>query len=218
MVTKKQSEDNVQISVVGDSRIEVELDSVKKIQKAITRKHKRVSRIETPKAFVKKKQGFDYTEYSYMREVADKEYPGWSWTIVSTQFVGDAAFLIHGRLKWFDEGIWREGDVTASHRVQKSTKTNAYLDIGNDVKAANTDAIKKAMNMYLNIADDVYKNIVEDMELTDKQVEDMIKVAETISEDYKVRVGRSIQEGNVTGLNYKGSMDKLRRIANATES
>ena len=153
-----------------------------------------------------------------MREVADKEYPGWSWTIVSTQFVGDAAFLIHGRLKWFDEGIWREGDVTASHRVQKSTKTNTYLDIGNDVKAANTDAIKKAMNMYLNIADDVYKNIVEDMELTDKQVEDMIKVAETISEDYKVRVGRSIQEGNVTGLNYKGSMDKLRRIANATES
>ena len=108
MVTKKQREDNVQISVVGDSRIEVELDSVKKIQKAITRKHKRVSRIETPKAFVKKKQGFDYTEYSYMREVADKEYPGWSWTIVSTQFVGDAAFLIHGRLKWFDEGIWRK--------------------------------------------------------------------------------------------------------------
>ena len=111
-----------------------------------------------------------------------------------------------------------KGDVTASHRVQKSTKTNAYLDIGNDVKAANTDAIKKAMNMYLNIADDVYKNIVEDMELTDKQVEDMIKVAETISEDYKVRVGWSIQEGSVTGLNYKGSMDKLRRIANATES
>tara|TARA_Y100001951_G_C11288435_1_gene270386 strand:- start:1259 stop:1909 length:651 start_codon:yes stop_codon:yes gene_type:complete len=212
-VSSKKEETSV--AIVGDSRVEVSLDAVKKIQKSITRKHKRVSRIETPKAFVKKKQGFDYTEYSYMRDVADKEYPGWSWTIINTQFVGDTAFLVQGRLKWFDEGIWREGDVTAAHRIQKLTSSNEYSDVGNDVKAANTDAIKKAMNMYMNIADDVYKNIVEDMELADDQVEEMVRLAGTISDDYKVKVGRSIQEGNVNALNYKGSLAKLRRIADA---
>ena len=40
---------------------------------------------------------------------------------------------------------------------------------------ANINVTDLATGMYLNIADDVYKNIVEDMELTDKQVEDMIK-------------------------------------------
>ena len=52
------------------------LDAVNKVRKSITKKHKSVSNISTPKPFVKKKMGLDYVEYSYMREVADKEYPG----------------------------------------------------------------------------------------------------------------------------------------------
>ena len=40
--------------------------------KAITKKHKKVSNIPTPKAFIKKKMGMDYVEYSTMRDVADK--------------------------------------------------------------------------------------------------------------------------------------------------
>ena len=51
--------------------------------KAITKKHKKVSSISTPKAFIKKKMGMDYVEYSTMRDLADKEYPRWSWTIIS---------------------------------------------------------------------------------------------------------------------------------------
>ena len=55
------------------------------VRKAITDKHKHVSSLTTPSPYVKKKQGMDYVEYSYMREIADKEFPGWSWTIEKTE-------------------------------------------------------------------------------------------------------------------------------------
>ena len=101
------------------------------IRKAITEKHKKVSDMATPKPFVKKKMGMDYVEYSYMREVADKEYPGWSWTIQKTEVLGSEAFVVHGRLKWYDEGIWREADMVAAHRIQKKRGTNEFVDIVN---------------------------------------------------------------------------------------
>ena len=134
-----------------------------KIREAITKKHKKVSNLTTPTFYVKKKMGMDYVEYSYMREIADKEYPGWSWTIQKTEVLGSEAYVVHGRLKWYDEGIWREADMVAAHRIQKKRGTSEFVDIGNDIKASNTDCIKKAFNMYLNIADDVYRNQVDDM-------------------------------------------------------
>jgi len=68
------------------------------IRKAITKKHKSVSNKTTPKPFVKKKMGMDYCEYSYMRDIADQEFPGWSWTIVKTEVLGSEAYVVHGRL------------------------------------------------------------------------------------------------------------------------
>ena len=84
----------------------------------------------------------DYVEYSYMREIADKHYPGWSWTVIKTEFAGTEAYVVHGRLKWFDNGVWREGDSTAAHRVQKKRGSSDYVDLGNDIKAANTHGTK----------------------------------------------------------------------------
>ena len=94
------------------------LSQINKSLKSITRKHKKVSKIKTPKAFIKKKMGMDYVEYSYMREIAEKEYPGWSWNIIKTEVLGSEAYVVHGRLKWFDNGVWREGDMTAAHRIR----------------------------------------------------------------------------------------------------
>ena len=138
------------------------LEVINGIRLMITDKHKKVSRIKTPKPYIKKKMGMEYVEYDYMRSVADKEFPGWSWEVVSTEVLGSEAYVVVGRLKFYDEGIWRVGDVTAAHRIQKKRGTNEFVDIGNDIKAANTDAIKKAFNMYMNIADDVYKNQIEE--------------------------------------------------------
>ena len=177
----------------------------------ITKHHKKVSDIKTPKPFVKQKMGMDYVEYSYMREIADKHYPGWSWTVIKTEFAGTEAYVVHGRLKWFDNGVWREGDSTAAHRVQKKRGSDNYVDLGNDIKAANTDCIKKAFNMYMNIADDVYRNQVEDPELDDKQLEiitDLSKIANREKE-----IMEKVENGDINAFNYKAAVAKLERLA-----
>ena len=177
----------------------------------ITKHHKKVSDIKTPKPFVKQKMGMDYVEYSYMREIADKHYPGWSWTVIKTEFAGTEAYVVHGRLKWFDNGVWREGDSTAAHRVQKKRGSSDYVDLGNDIKAANTDCIKKAFNMYMNICDDVYRNQVEDPELTDKQRNNISELAKLANREDEVM--NKVEEGVINAFNYKASIAKLERLA-----
>ena len=181
------------------------------IKMAITDKHKKVSRIKTPKPFIKKKMGLDYVEFSYMREIADKEFPGWSWTIEKTEVLGSEAFVVQGRLTWHDEGIWRKADMVAAHRIQKKRGTNEFVDIGNDVKAANTDCIKKAFNMYLNIADDVYRNQVEDLELSDDQKSEILLVASDISEERMSQIHDLVKDQAINTANYNSSKLKLER-------
>ena len=177
----------------------------------ITKHHKKVSDIKTPKPFVKQKMGMDYVEYSYMREIADKHYPGWSWTVIKTEFAGTEAYVVHGRLKWFDNGVWREGDVTASHRIQKKRGSDDYVDLGNDIKAANTDCIKKAFNMYMNICDDVYRNQVEDPELDDKQLENITDLSKIANREKEIM--EKVKNGDINAFNYKAAIAKLERLA-----
>ena len=185
----------------------IENGSLQNINKAlnnITKHHKKVSDIKTPKPFVKQKMGMDYVEYSYMREIADKHYPGWSWTVIKTEFAGTEAYVVHGRLKWFDNGVWREGDSTAAHRVQKKRGTTEYVDLGNDIKAANTDCIKKAFNMYMNICDDVYRNQVEDPELTDEQVVNISELSKLANRQDEIM--NQVNEGVINAFNYKAAI------------
>ena len=187
------------------------LTNINKALKNITKHHKKVSDIKTPKPFIKQKMGMDYVEYSYMREIADIEYPGWSWTVIKTEFAGTEAYVVHGRLKWFDNGVWREGDATAAHRVQKKRGSDDYVDLGNDIKAANTDCIKKAFNMYMNICDDVYRNQVEDPELTDEQKNNILESAKLAGRDTEVM--EKVESGVINAFNYKASIAKLERLA-----
>jgi hypothetical protein len=193
------------------------LEVINGIRLMITDKHKKVSKIKTPKPYIKKKMGMEYVEYDYMRSVADKEFPGWSWLVVKAEMAGSEAYLVHGRLKFYDEGIWREGDVTAAHRIQKKRGTNEFVDIGNDVKAANTDAIKKAFNMFMNIADDVYKNQIEETTLSGEQKSEILKVAKKISTEKFDQITTLIQEGDIYGGNFNSSLAKLERVANAKD-
>ena len=180
---------------------------------SITEHHKTVSNIDTPKFFVKNKMGADYVEYSYMREVADKHYPGWSWNIIKSDALGSEAYVVQGRLRWFDNGIWREGDAVAAHRVQTKRDGNGFVDIGNDIKAANTDAIKKAFNMYMNIADDVYRNRVEDLTLTEDEIESIMTSAEYIQDsETRDKIANSIKRGEILKTDYKKVMNYIEKI------
>ena len=180
---------------------------------SITEHHKTVSNIDTPKYFVKNKMGADYVEYSYMREIADKHYPGWSWNIIKSEALGSEAYVVQGRLRWFDNGIWREGDAVAAHRVQTKRDGNGFVDIGNDIKAANTDAIKKAFNMYMNIADDVYRNRVEDLTLTEDDIESIMTSAEYIQDsEIRDKIKNSIKRGEILKTDYKKVMNYIEKI------
>jgi|TARA_R110000822_G_scaffold18842_6_gene61794 hypothetical protein len=167
--------------------------------------HITVSNEDTPKSFVKNKMGTDYVEYSYMRKIADKHFPGWSWTIVKTEMLGSEAFMVHGRLRWFDGGLWREGDSTAAHRIMQKRDGSGFVDVGNDIKSANTDCIKKAFNMYLNIADDVYRNRVPDTELTQEDIDYLYKEMEGLNDEWKEKISLSIEGGSVE----KSDMSKV---------
>ena len=191
--------------------IDVSLDV--RIRKAITDKHKHVSSLTTPSPYIKKKQGMDYVEYSFMRGIAEREYPGWSWTIISTENLGSEAYVVHGRLKWFDEGVWRQGDMVAAHRIQKKRGIDEFVDIGNDVKASNTDCIKKAFNMYLNICDDVYRNQVEDFELSDEQKDEIVEAAALVDDSRLQEITELIKDQVIHNGNYKSSLAKLQREA-----
>ena len=167
--------------------------------------HDKVSMEDTPRSFIKNKMGVDYVEVGYMKKMADKHYPGWSWTIIRTETLGSEAFMVHGRLKWFEGGIWREGDMTAAHRIAKKRGSNEFVDVGNDIKSANTDCIKKAFNMYLNIADDVYRNRVEDTSLSQEEIDFLYKQMEGLNEEWKEKISLSIEDGNIE----KGDIDKV---------
>ena len=190
----------------------------KDIQEAlqtITDRHIEISNIKTPKAYQYKKQSFDYVKIEYMRGIANKYFPTHSWEIISTEVLGSEAYVVHGRLTWHEEAngvmVKRTGDMVAAHRIQKKRGTNEFVDIGNDVKSANTDCMKKALQMYMNIADDVYRNQVEDLTLTDEQKNDILVIASEISEERMEQIHGLINDQAINTANYNSSKIKLER-------
>ena len=99
--------------------------------------------------------------------------------------------------------------MVAAHRIQKKRGTNEFVDIGNDIKSSNTDCIKKAFNFYLNIADDVYRNQVDDIELSDEQKNDILIVAGDVSEERLSQVHELIKDKSINTANYNASFAKL---------
>ena len=146
-----------------------------------------------------------------MKKLADKHFAGWSWTIISTEVLGSESYVVHGRLKWYENGIWREGDMTAAHRIQKlKNDPSKFSDIGNDIKAANTDCMKKAFNMYMNIADDVYKNRVD--VLTQEDIDYIYKEMEGLKEEWKTQISNSIKNGDIERADILKVINKINRI------
>jgi hypothetical protein len=91
--------------------------------------------------------------------------------------------------------------MVAAHRIQKGRESGTFVDVGNDIKSANTDCMKKAFNMYMNIADDVYRNQVVDLDENDKMMinEKMLKAGFDSKEI--ARIGLNITKGKVNQLN-----------------
>jgi hypothetical protein len=190
----------------------ITIDTIQESLQNITNQHKEVGKIETPKGLVKKKMGFDYVELSYMKKIANEQFPGWSWKIIKSEALGTAAYVVHGRLKWVDNGLWREGDMVAAHRIQTKRNSEEFVEIGNDIKSANTDCMKKAFNVYMDIAADVYRS--DDPSLDDTQIADLESVSLSVSDEQYKKVKSLIEDGTINSGNYKASLSKLERLAN----
>jgi hypothetical protein len=130
--------------------------------------------LPTPKYYIEKKGQFEFVDEAYMRKMLNDLYPDWTWTVISYDLVEDkqsqkyCAVSVHGRLTVTDlNGKVRHYDSIAAHQVATLRDSGAYSDIGNDMKAANTDAFKVAINRLCNVADDVYRKAVLNIEQLD---------------------------------------------------
>tara|TARA_Y100001938_G_C8097264_1_gene438991 strand:+ start:878 stop:1483 length:606 start_codon:yes stop_codon:yes gene_type:complete len=173
-------------------------------------KHNNVSSIPTPKAFVKDKGGFDYVDEAYMRNQLNTHYPIWKWEIIKYEFVGDKAIIVHGRLTIIDHGVERYFDSVAAHRIASNQK--GYVDIGNDLKAANSDCFKVAVNRLCNIADDVYRKQIPNLELSEEQKQSINKACDGIDHVTISKVVEGMENMSINSTNYEATIRKLESI------
>ena len=176
----------------------------------LIRKHQQVSQDPTPQDVVKSRNGFDYVDEGYMRWKLNQYYPVWSWEVIKYETLGDKAIVVHGRLKVMDEGVPRSFDSVAAHRIAVSRNGSGYVDLGNDLKAANSDAFKVAVNRLCNVADDVYRKQYIDKSLGDVQVNNLMDViAEMDNKEEADKVHRALKSGMINQDNYDKVMSKL---------
>ena len=187
--------------------------SLVEVEDVLQSKHDFVSNIPTPKVFVKDKGGFDYVDEAYMRNQLNSHYPIWKWEIIKYEFIGDKAISLHGRLTIVDHGVERHFDSVAAHRIASNDR--GYVDLGNDLKAANSDCFKVAVNRLCNIADDVYRKIIPDLTLSNEQEETILGLIDGMNSATVGNVKAGMEGLEINSLNYDATIRKLEQIKEA---
>ena len=181
------------------------------LEAEVISKHEKVSQLDTPNYYIKQQQGFDYVDEGYMRHLLNLHYPIWKWEIIKYEFIGDKSIAVHGRLTIVDNGVERHFDSIDAHRIASNDK--GYVDIGNDLKSANTDCFKVAVNRLCNIADDVYRKRIEDITLNTEQVatiEGKLKVIKDKASVVRIQTG--IEKMTINSTNYDATMRKIETL------
>ncbi len=191
-----------------------ELDQYQMISDAnvnLTAKHQHVSEIPTPQDVVKSRNGFDYVDEGYMRWRLNQHYPTWSWEVIKYETLGDKAIVVHGRLRIMDEGIPRSFDSVAAHRIAQARSGAGYVDLGNDLKAANSDAFKVAVNRLCNVADDVYRKQYIDNSLDKNQSDYLYLCMSKLDSQEAEKVEMALASGKINKDNYDKVISKLEK-------
>ena len=179
-------------------------------ESSLISKHQNVSEEPTPQDVVKSRNGFDYVDEGYMRWRLNQHYPIWSWEVIKYETLGDKAIVVHGRLKIMDEGIPRSFDSVAAHRIAQARSGSGYVDLGNDLKAANSDAFKVAVNRLCNVADDVYRKQYIDKTLSQNQYDALLLVMSQLDVQEAEKVEIALSSGKINTDNYDKVMSKLK--------
>ena len=206
MATKQKKKENGGLIPPKNGAMPIVLHE--ETEQAIRDKHKSISFTDTPKYYVKEKQGFEYIDEGYMRHVLNQIFPVWNWEIIEYELLGGDWVVVHGRLTIYDNGVPRKYDSLSSHRIQKKRETGEFVDIGNDMKAANSDAFKVAVNRLCNVSDDVYRKRIESAELTDKQEKLILDLAKKA--DMLDRVSSAIKGGSINKFSATRTIEQLK--------
>ena len=145
------------------------------------RGYKNISKEKTPqvdgsgKKIRDFKGNYEFIIAAYMVECLDKHFPGWSWEMAAPlQFLGAEWIVAQGTLSIIDEYLisfninppYRKFyGCNAARITYKTGATHSLeniIDIGNNVKSANTEAMKVAINRLTHIGDDVYGKRIEE--------------------------------------------------------
>ena len=189
----------------------VKNNSLIDVETSVITKHSEVSQLDTPNYYVKQQQGFDYVDEGYMRHLLNLHYPIWKWEIIKYEFIGDKSIAVHGRLTIVDNGVERHFDSIDAHRIASNDK--GYVDIGNDLKSANTDCFKVAVNRLCNIADDVYRKRIEDITLSTEQETAIKGKLKAIKDKASVvRIQTGIEKMTINSTNYDATMRKIETL------
>lgn len=183
--------------------------------------HEGISSHKTTPLYVKRLMDFDYVDEGYMRQVLNSHFPRWNWEIIAYQLIDNGSskhldsILVHGRLYiYYEDGTERFFDALAGANIKylrdKVTKepTEVYVDLGNDMKTANTEAFKLAVNRLCNVSDDVYRKSV----LTDEQCTELETLLAQLDGGTANGIKKAVQSHEVNVHNYDESMDKINKL------
>lgn len=156
-------------------------ETVQKLKKEMHKQYKTISKIDTPRMerdgseIVKKRpDGYEYIEERYMRFALDEHFPGWSWQIDEQQFLGAEWVVLRGTLTIIDPYLASIGiippirkfsGIESARIMYKRNMPHSpdnIVSIGNNCKAANSAALKVAINRLTHIGDDIYGKRVDD--------------------------------------------------------
>jgi len=158
-------------------------EKLKAFRKDWHKRYKNISKEKTPqvdgsgrKIIDRRPDGLDYIIDAYMYECLDKHFPGWSWEVAAPlQFLGAEWVVAQGHLIVIDEKLlafgirppcrkyYGCGAARIQYKSGKEHTPENIVDVDKNVKAANTNAKKVAINRLTHIGDDIYgKRIYEE--------------------------------------------------------
>ena len=179
--------------------------------------HDKISKATTSEMYVQKRPGpggttMDFVDEGYMRQVLNDNFPIWSWQVVKYDILENEV-TCHGRLTISDDGALRSFDALSAHKIALTRAEGRYVDLGNDMKSANTEAFKVACNRLCNIADDVYRKSV----LTNEQHDTLEGLLAELDGQTRRRVKESVGNHKINPSNFDSTMEKLLTIKEAKE-
>jgi len=169
---------------------------------------------KTPAKFIKKRVGrggkyFDYVETGYVIEQLNKAFNNmWDFEIVDKQIGKDKIWVL-GKLtvKFVTPfGIQTISKSQFGGSDVKKTKEGEVIDIGDDLKAAASDALKKCASL-LGIAKDVYfKEDYSDEAVKVAEFDKLAEVQKPATDKQKHAIKELIKAGKI---DFKGNVDNL---------